>query len=117
MEQNNKLVLAVLQEGDYERTVSALNHHGFFVTKLSSSGGFLRKKNVTILIGVDAPRYVELMDILKGRAGRRVKTVYTTPTIVPGSSHEGGVAASVPIQVEAGGVTVFTMSLDGLDKF
>ena len=117
MEQNNKLVLAVLQEDDYERTVSALNYHGFFVTKLSSSGGFLRKRNITILVGVDSHRYVELMDLLKGRAGRRSKVIYTTPTILPGSHHEGGVSTAVPIQVETGGVTVFTMSLEGLDKF
>ena len=114
---NNKLVLAVLQEDDYEATVSALNEHGYFVTKLSSSGGFLKKKSITILVGVDSHRYVELMDLLKGRAGKRSKTVYTTPTILPGAHPEAGVAAAVPIQVETGGVTVFTMSLDGLDKF
>lgn len=117
MEQHNKLVLAVLQEDDYEQTVSALSQHGFFVTKLSSSGGFLKKKNITILIGVDSLRYVELIDLLKGRAGKRSKIVYTTPAIIPGAHPETGVSAAVPIQVEIGGVTVFTMSLDGLDKF
>ncbi len=117
MEQNKKLVLAVLQESDYEATVSALNDHGFFVTKLSSNGGFLKKKNITILVGVESHRYVELIDLLKGRAGKRNKTVYTTPTILPGASPESGAATAVPIQVETGGVTVFTMSLDGLEKF
>lgn len=117
MEQHSKLVLAVLQEDDYEQTVSALSEHGFFATKLSSSGGFLKKKNITILIGVDSHRYVELIDLLKGRAGKRSKIMYTTPTILPGVHPETGVSASVPIQVETGGVTVFTLSLDGLDKF
>ena len=115
--QGNKLVLAVLQEDDYESTVSALNEHGYFVTKLSSSGGFLKKKNITILVGVDAPRYVELLDLLKGRAGKRVKTVFSTPSLFPGSSPEATMSSSVPVQVETGGVTVFTMSLDGLEKF
>lgn len=117
MEQQSKLVLAILQEDDYDSTVSALNQHGFFVTKLSSSGGFLKKKNITILIGVEANRYVELIDLLKGRAGKREKIVYTTPAILPGGHPETGVSAVVPIQVETGGVTVFTMSLDGLEKF
>ena len=54
--ENNKLILAVLQEEDFDETVSALNQHGFFVTKLSSSGGFLRKKNVTVMIGVQETR-------------------------------------------------------------
>jgi len=115
--QNSKLVLAVLQEDDYESTVAALNEHGYFVTKLSSSGGFLKKKNITILVGVDEPRYVELLDLLKGRAGKRLKTVFTTPSLFPGSNPEAAMSSAVPVQVETGGVTVFTMSLDGLDKF
>ena len=116
MDQNNKLVLAVIHEEDYEGVVTALNQHGFFVTKLASSGGFLRKKNTTILIGVEANRYIELMDILKGRAGKRKKTVYTTAAMIPGAHMESGVS-TVPVQTESSGVTVFTLSLDSLDKF
>jgi len=116
-QETNKLVLAVLQEEDYDSTVAALNEHGYFVTKLSSSGGFLKKKNITILVGVDSQRYVELLDLLKGRAGRRLKTVFTAPSLFPGSGHEAIMSSSVPVEVETGGVTVFTMSLEGLDKF
>ena len=50
---DNKLILAILQEEDYDQTVEMLNEKHFFVTKLSSSGGFLKKKNVTIMIGVE----------------------------------------------------------------
>lgn len=114
-EQNNKLVLAVLQEEDYDETVAALNQHGFFVTKLSSSGGFLKKKNVLIMVGVEAARYVELMDLLRGRAGRRRKTLYCTPTVVPGGGAESAHAA-IPVPVETGGATIFTLSLEGLEK-
>lgn len=116
MEQKNKLVLAVIHEEDYEGVVTSLNQHGFFVTRLSSSGGFLRKKNTTILVGVEAHRYVELIDLLKGRAGKRKKTVYTSPAVIPGAHMETSVS-SVPIQVETSGITVFTLSLDSLDKF
>ena len=93
----------------------ALNQHGFFVTKLSSSGGFLRKKNITILVGVESTRYVELMDLLKGRAGRRKKVMYATPAMMPGGHLEAAVSA-VPIQVDTGGATIFTLQLEGLDK-
>lgn len=116
-QQNNKLVLAVLQEDDYDSTVSALNEHGYFVTKLSSNGGFLKKKNITILVGVDSQRYVELLDLLKGRAGKRLKTVVAQPSFFPGSNHEAIMSSSVPVDVETGGVTVFTLSLDSLEKF
>lgn len=114
--QTNKLVLAVLQEEDYEKTVSALNQHGFFVTKLSTSGGFLKKKNTTILVGVEEDRYVELIDLIKGRAGKRQRIVYSTPPVVSGVQMDTSMTA-VPLQIETSGVTVFTLSLDRLDKF
>ena len=36
---HNKLILAVVQEDDYDATVSELNQNGFFVTMLSSTRG------------------------------------------------------------------------------
>ena len=43
MEKKSKLILSVLQGDDYDNTVSELNKAGFFVTMLSSTGGFLKK--------------------------------------------------------------------------
>ena len=114
-EANNKLILAILQGDDYADTVSELTHNGFFVTLLNTTGGFLRKKNITILVGVETSRYVELMDLLKGRAGRRKKVMYATPAMMPGVHLEAAVSA-VPIQVDTGGATVFTLELEGLEK-
>ena len=77
MEQHSgKLVLAILQGEDYEDTVYELNQNGFFVTMLSSTGGFLKKHSTTIMIGVEEPRLDEVLDILKRRAGQRKATVY-----------------------------------------
>ena len=66
MEQKKKLVMAVLQESDYDATVEVLSSHQIFVTKLSSSGGFLKKKNVTVMIGVEEERLSQVLEILKG---------------------------------------------------
>ena len=52
---HSKLIMAVVQEDDYDATVSQLNKNGFFVTMLSSTGGFWKKKNITIMLGV--PRW------------------------------------------------------------
>ena len=43
MESKNKMIMAVVQEDDYDTTVSELNKQGFFVTMLSSTGGFWKK--------------------------------------------------------------------------
>ena len=51
-----KLILAILQGDDYVDTIDELNQNGFFATILSSTGGFLKKKSVTVMIGVEEER-------------------------------------------------------------
>lgn len=114
-EVHNKLILAILQEDDYADTVSELNQNGFFVTLLSSTGGFLRKKSTTVMIGVSMEKLPQALEILKRNAGRRRQTAYHQVTI-PHSS-EFSAMPLVPLTVEAGGVTVFIMDLDAIEKY
>ena len=97
---HNKLILAVVQEDDYDTTVSELNQNGFFVTMLSSTGGFWKKKNITIM---------------KQCAGKRKQTIYSNVTMPTGSQYAVAMP-SVPVNVELGGVTVFIMDLERLEK-
>lgn len=111
----NKLILAVLQGDDYSSTIKALNEAGFFVTLLSSTGGFLRKKSTTVMVGVEEDRKPQVLEILKRCAGKRKEMVYQTVTL----PHGGEIAPIPPIPMEraAGGVTVFTMELENIEKF
>ena len=109
----DRLLLAVLRKDDYEETVAQLNSHGFFVTKLSSSGGFLKRENVTLMLGVESGRLEEAVALLKTFAGRRRSQTYVMPA-PDGSVYTGNAA---PLEVDAGGVTIFTMKLDGFQKF
>ena len=53
METNyDKLILAVITGENPAETVLDLNRNGFYATMLSSTGGFLRKKSVTLMIGL-----------------------------------------------------------------
>lgn len=113
---DNKLILAILQEEDYDQTVEMLNAKHFFVTKLSSSGGFLKKKNVTIMIGVEEERLPEVSAILEKYAGRRRITMYTMAS--SGAEVRGmNPGVTIPVEKEVGGVTMFTLSMDALKKF
>ena len=114
-EADNKLVLAILQGDDYADTVSELNHRGFFVTLLNTTGGLLRKKSTTVMIGVSKEKLDEVLEVLKLCAGRRKQTVYQNA----GMQHAGKISSVplVPITVNAGGVTVFVMDLQSIEKF
>ncbi len=73
---HSKLILAVLQGEDYGDVVRQLNENGIFVTILHSTGGFLRKRSVTIMIGVEEAKLEQVLDLLKETAGRRTVTLY-----------------------------------------
>ncbi|MGI6029229.1 MAG: cyclic-di-AMP receptor [Candidatus Heteroscillospira sp.] len=113
---SNKLILAVLQEDDYDAVVTALNQEHFFVTRLSSSGGFLRRKNITIMIGVQDEEQEKVVSILKANASKRKQTIRKMPITLAGA-HGLEAGAAVPVEIDVGGVTVFTIPLDGIQKF
>ena len=113
---HNKLILAVVQEDDYDSTVSELNQNGFFVTMLSSTGGFWKKKNITIMLGVEESRLSEAIDILKRCAGKRKQTVYSSVSM-PAAGQYAAAMPSIPMNMELGGVTVFILDLERLEKF
>ena len=48
-----KLIVAIVQDEDAGRLVSALMDKGFGVTKLATTGGFLRAGNTTLISGVE----------------------------------------------------------------
>ncbi len=48
-----KLVVFVVDNSKADATVDALVAQGFRVTRLASTGGFLRRGNTTLLVGID----------------------------------------------------------------
>ena len=64
MQQYDKMILAILQGDDYHDAVHSLNEHGFYATVLNSSGGFLKKRSVTLMIGLESARLDEALAIL-----------------------------------------------------
>ena len=65
-----KLIVAIVQDEDAGRLVSALMDKGFGVTKLATTGGFLRAGNTT-LIHPDGRRGRRLCAVSDPRDGRR----------------------------------------------
>lgn len=60
-----KLVYAIVQNDDSKRLLRELTNHRISVTRISSTGGFLHNGNSTLMIGVEADRLQETLDIIK----------------------------------------------------
>ena len=115
MESKQKLILAVVQGDDYVDTIDELNRNGFFATVLSSTGGFLKKKSVTVMIGVEESRVPAVLEILKRCAGKRQQMTYSDISMSTGAPNPA--MAMLPVQMHVGGVVVFIMNLDDIQKY
>lgn len=111
-----KLIMAVLCKEDKNHTIEALNKNGFFVTELAATGGFLKQKNTTLLIGVEDEQCEKVMQILREQASCRKTVKYTTTHLESGSLCPGA-NCTVPVDAEVGGCTVFVLNMETLDKF
>ena len=89
-----KLVLAIIHDEDAGRLTTALNKEGFQVTKLASTGGFLRVGNTTMLIGVEEDRLDEALKMERQNQIRESEIAPTEETPDMGGRGGNGCNAS-----------------------
>ena len=109
-----KLIIAIVQDEDASRLVNQLMKNGYGVTKLATTGGFLRAGNTTLLIGVDDEKLHCVMEIIEQVCKSR-KQITAAPSSVGSMGGMPG-AASYPVEVTVGGATVFVLSVDQFVK-
>ncbi|MBR5258697.1 MAG: cyclic-di-AMP receptor [Clostridia bacterium] len=108
-----KLLIAIVQDEDASRLVSALMNEGYGVTKLATTGGFLRAGNTTLLIGVDDCKLDGAMSVIE-RVCKSRKQIATQPTqMSPGMAS----FTPFPVEVVVGGATVFQLNVEQFKKF
>jgi uncharacterized protein YaaQ len=107
-----KLIIAVVQGEDAQRTVAALAGAGIGSTRISSSGGFLQQGNVTLLIGVEEAQLKSALKVIHENCHERSR--YLTP--VPPLAEPGEFFMAYPVEVQVGGATVFVVPVDSYEK-
>ncbi len=104
-----KLIIAIVQDEDASRLVSKLMQQGFGVTKLATTGGFLKAGNTTLLLGVDEARITDAVSTIQSVCSSR-KQLTTATTSMNGI---GGMDYSTyPVEVTVGGATLFVLTVD-----
>ena len=104
-----KLIVAIVQDEDAGRLVSEMMDHGFGVTKLATTGGFLRAGNTTLISGVADEKLPEALGLIERICKSREQITATTTHMTGGAS---GVYAPYPIKVTVGGATVFVLEVE-----
>lgn len=107
-----KLVIAIVQDDDASNVVGKLTKEGYRVTKLATTGGFLRAGNTTLLTGVEESEVDKIIGIIKDLCETRKQLVTSTSPVV-GTT---GVYVPYPIEVSVGGATIFVVDVDKFVK-
>ncbi|HIU43642.1 MAG TPA: cyclic-di-AMP receptor [Candidatus Ventrousia excrementavium] len=105
-----KMLIAILNADDASAVIQNLMKEGYSVTRLSTTGGFLRAGNVTILIGVKDDRVQAVIDIIGKYSKSRKQVIPTTS--------EAGINfyPSMPVEVTVGGATIFVLNVERFEK-
>jgi uncharacterized protein YaaQ len=106
----NRLMAAIIQEQDVESAISTLTKIGIAVTCLPSTGGFLGRRNTTLLIGLEKGQEEAVVRALDSSCRKRVDYQATPPIF-------NNNMPVTPIEVEVGGATIFTFEVERFEIF
>lgn len=103
------LLVAVVQDQDLDAATRALKDIGAGVTYLSSAGGFLGRRNATLLIGIPSEKERQALDALHEACRQRIEYM-TLP--LEGSP----MPMPAPVPVTVGGATVFALPVERFEQ-
>jgi uncharacterized protein YaaQ len=102
---NMVILLAVLQAQDADLVTSALRKFGVSAYELSSTGAFLGRKNVTVLLPVETTNIDLVLSELKRNCRQRIEYVS-----MPIEGQPLPIPSPIPITV--GGATIFILEIE-----
>ncbi|MCC7187384.1 MAG: cyclic-di-AMP receptor [Anaerolineales bacterium] len=65
-----KMIILILKDSDTDAVMQSLTSADYRVTRVASTGGFLRSGVVTLLLGVDDDRVDSAIELIRGKLGK-----------------------------------------------
>lgn len=113
-----KLIMAIVNKSDSKILIKSLMSQGFQVTKLASSGGFLKAGNITFLCGVNNEMVDQCLSLIEKTCKAKV---YSHKNITPEGSfmQEKSITQGniMPTEIVFGGATVFVLNIEQYKKY
>lgn len=101
-----KLLIAIVNKDDASDLQGRLSKAGFMSTRLSTTGGFLRAGNITLLVGTEDDNVEKVLDIMRECCSKRTEIITSTA-----GNYSEHFFASLPVEVTVGGATVFVVDV------
>lgn len=100
------MLIAIIQAQDIDSAHDALNElEEVVITRLPSVGGFLGRRNATLLIGLNKRQERAVMDILQENCRQRVEYIAVPLESAP-------LPLPTPTPITIGGATVFSLDVE-----
>ena len=106
-----KLLIAITADSDADTLIQKLVQRGYPATKVSSTGGFLRRGSATILSGIDADDVDNVLAVIRTECRARMETMPVQALPFPDS-----ILPAEPVQVRVGGAIVFVIGVERFEK-
>lgn len=79
-----KMIIAILKDDDIDAVLQTITASGLRVTRVASTGGFFRKGNTTLLIGVENEQVDNTIQMLRAKTtpaqdGSKRGTIFVVP--------------------------------------
>ncbi|MGB8648027.1 MAG: cyclic-di-AMP receptor [Anaerolineae bacterium] len=108
-----KSIIAIIQSDDAGILTDALREKDFQSTLISSTGGFLREGNATLLIGVEDAQVDAALRVIKENCNTRTQFVNPMPPVM----EPGELYMPQPVEVQVGGAVVFVLPVERFERF
>ena len=108
-----KLVVSIVHSDDSDQLMTALRDGGFSSTRISTTGGFLREGNATILVGTEEGNVPAVLDVIKRNCHTRTQYVNPLPPVM----EPGELYMPNPVEVQVGGAVIFVLDVERLVRF
>ena len=106
------LVIAIVHSEDAGALVDALTDKEYRVTRLQSTGGFLKQGNASVLVGVEEAQVDDVLAVIRETCHARQEFINPMPPIMePGEFY-----MPYPVEVSFGGATVFVMDVGRYER-
>lgn len=107
-----KLVIAIVHAEDAGALVDALTDKEYRVTRLHSTGGFLKQSNASVLVGVEEAQVEDVLAVIRETCHARQQYINPMPPIM----EPGEFFMPYPLEVEVGGATVFVLPVERFER-
>lgn len=104
-----KIIFSIINKEDVNKIVDILISNQYNVTKLCSTGGFLRSGNSTLVIGIDDNEVESVIEIIRNNTNKRSKNVQ-----LPNPAE--AIYPPLTTRIDVGGATIFVLGVEQYKK-